>query len=135
MCYLKGTATFTLILRRWEKDTVDLIGWTDSNWAEDPDSRCSVGGFVFDVAGGCISWSSKKQLTIALSTVEAKYMAASNATKEAIWLRVLLTDLGYSQPTATLIHTDNQGCIALARNPVSHSCAKHIDIWHHFIRE
>ena len=62
-------------------------------------------------------------------------MAASNATKEAIWLRRLLEDLGFQQIEATTIHADNQGCIALARNPVAHSRAKHIDIRHHFIRE
>ena len=135
MRYLKGTVNFGLTLGRQENETIDLVGWTDSNWAQDPDSRCSVGGFIFDIAGGSISWSSKKQPTVALSTVEAEYMAASNATKEAIWLRVLLTDMGYPQSTATLIHADNQGCIALARNPVSHSRAKHIDIRHHFIRE
>ena len=90
---------------------------------------------MFDVAGSSVSWSSKRQPTVALSTVEAEYMASSNATKEAIWLRVLLEDMGFPQTTATLIHADNQGCIALARNPVAHSRAKHIDIRHHFIRE
>ena len=84
-------------------------------------------------SSGVVSWSSKKQPTIALSTVEAKHMAASNATKEAIWLQVLLEDLGYPQLHTTVIHTDNQGCIALAQNPVAHSWAKHIDIWHHFL--
>jgi kynurenine formamidase len=67
--------------------------------------------------------------------VEAEYVASSNATKEAIWLRVLLEDMGYPQTMATLIHADHQGCIALARNLVAHSRAKHIDIRHHFIRE
>jgi hypothetical protein len=62
------------------------------------------------VAGSSVSWSSKEQPTLALSTVEAEYMAASNATKEAIWLRTLLEDLGYPQTKATLIHADNQGC-------------------------
>lgn len=131
--YLKATAHFGLMLGR--SDTIDLVGWTDSNWAQDPDSRRSIGGFVFDVAGGSVCWSAKKQPTVALSTVEAEYMAAANATKEAIWLRVLLEDLGYPQTSATIIHADNQGCIALTRNPVAHSRAKHIDIRHHFIRE
>ena len=90
---------------------------------------------MFDMAGGSVLWSAKKQPMVALSTVEAEYMAASNATKEAIWLRVLLEDLGYPQPNATVIRVDNQGCIALARNPVAHSRAKHIDIRHHFLRE
>ena len=62
-------------------------------------------------------------------------MAASHATREAIWLRTLLEDLGYPQVNASIIHADNQGCIALSRNPVAHSCAKHINIRHHFIRK
>ena len=135
MRYLKGTAHFGLVLGRRGEGSFDVVGWTDSSWAQDPDSRRSVGGFVFDVAGSSVSWSSKRQPTVALSTVEAEYMASLNATKEAIWLRVLLEDMGFPQTMATLIHADNQGCIALARNPVAHSRAKHIDIRHHFIRE
>ena len=133
--YLKGTAHYTLILGRQGMNSVDLVGWTDSDWAQDPDTRRSIGGFVFDVAGSKVAWSSKKQPTVALSTVESEYMAASNATKEAIWLRVLLEEMGFKQISATTIHVDNQGCIALAHNPVNHSRVKHIDIRHHFIRE
>lgn len=116
--YLKATAHYSLILGRKGANNVDLVGWTDSDWAQDPDTRRSIGAFIFDVAGSKIAWSSKKQPTVALSTVESEYMAMSNATKEAIWLRTL-----------------NQGCIALAHNPVNHSRAKHINIRHHFIRE
>jgi len=67
--------------------------------------------------------------------VEAEYVASATATKEAIWLRTLLEELNFTQTTATIIKADNQGCIALAHNPVSHLQAKHIDIRHHFIRE
>ena len=133
--YLQGTAHLTLILGRRKRESIDLIGWTDSNWAQDLDSRRLVGGFIFDIADGTISWSSKKQPTVALSTVEAEYMAASNVTKEAIWLRTLLEDLGHPPVAATILHADNQGCIALAQNPVTHTRAKHIDIHHHFIHE
>jgi hypothetical protein len=132
--YLKGTADFGLTFGG-SGEGVDLIGWTDSDWAQDTDSRHSVGSFVFDVAGGSVSWSSKKQPMVALSTVEAEYMATSNATREAIWLWTLLEDFGFTQAEAMTIHADNQGCIALSWNPVSHSRAKHIDIQHHFIRE
>ena len=118
-----------------KNDSVNLVGWTDSDWAQDLADRQSIAGFIFDVAGGMVLWSSKKQPTVALSTVEAEYMASANATKEAIWLRSLLSDLGFPQPTTTVIHADNQGCIALAKNPVAHSRAKHIDIRHHFLRE
>ena len=62
-------------------------------------------------------------------------MAASHTTREAIWLRTLLENLGYPQVNASIIHADNQGCIALSRNPVAHFYAKHIDIRHHFIHE
>src|SRR5271154_1077835 len=104
--YLKGTAHFGLTLGN-KGDQLDLVGWTDSDWAQDTDTRRSIGGFVFDVAGGSVSWSSKKQPTVALSTTEAEYMAASAATKEAIWLRILLEDLGFPQTEATTIRADN----------------------------
>ena len=132
--YLNGTAHFRLTFGRLG-DAVDLVGWTDSDWAQDPDSRRSIGGFVFNVAGGIVSWSSKKQPTAALSTAESEYMAASNATKEAIWLRTLLSNMGFTQILATTLFGDNQACIALSWNPVAHSRAKHINIQHHFIRE
>ena len=133
--YLKGTANYALVLGRRDEGSIDLVGWSDASWAQDPDFRRSVSGFVFDIAGGSVSWSSKKQSVVATSSVEAEYIASANATKEAIWLRTLLNELDFPQTTATIIHADNQGCIALAGNPVSHSRAKHIDICHHFICE
>ncbi|KXN87171.1 Copia protein, partial [Leucoagaricus sp. SymC.cos] len=133
--YLKGTLELKLVLDHRGGKAFDLVGWTDSNWAQDPDSRHSIRGFVFEIAGSLVSWSLKKQPTMAMSSVEAEYMASSNAMKEAIWLRTLLGELDYLQVAATIIHTDNQGCIALAHNPVNHSCTKHINIKHHFIHE
>jgi len=110
------------------KGGFDLVGWTESNWAQDPDDRRSTSGFAFDVGEGVISWSSKKQPTVATSSVEAEYIASANATKEAVWLRTLLRELDLPQKKATIIHANNQGSIALAHNPVLHSRAKHIDI-------
>ena len=104
----------------------DIVGWTDSDWAGDVDLRHSVGGFVFDAAGGCVSWSLKKQVSVATSSVEAEYVASANTTKEAVWLRTLLKEVGYPRSQATIVHADNQGTIALAQNPISHSRAKHI---------
>jgi len=135
LCYLKSTVDYNLVLGKREKGKFDLVGWSDSNWAQDRDDCRSTSGFVFDVAGSFISWSSKKQATVATSSIEAEYIASANATKEAIWLCTLLTELDFPLATATMIYADNQGCIALANNPVSHSRAKHIDIHHHFIRE
>ena len=104
------------------------------NWVQDPD-RCLVEGFVFKISGSLVFWSLKKQPTVVTSSVEAEYMTSLDAIKEAMWLRILLSELNYPQVSATVIHTDNQGCIVLAHNPVNHSRVKHIDIKHHFIRE
>ena len=82
-----------------------------------------------------MSWSSKKQVSVATSSVKAEYVASANATKEAVWLRTLLKKVGYPQSQATIVHADNQGAIALAQNPIFHSRAKHIDIRFHFIQE
>ena len=84
LCYLKGTQDFSLVLGHQGRGAVDIVGWTDSDWAGNVDSRRSVGGFVFDVAGGCVSWSLKKQVSVATSSVEAEYVASANATKEAV---------------------------------------------------
>ncbi len=92
-------------------------------------------GYVFFVGVGAVSWNCKRQPTIAFSTTEAEYMATSQCTKEAIWLRKLMADVGLVQDGATTIMCDNQGCIALAKNPTHHSRTKHIDIQHHFIQE
>ena len=86
---------------------------------------------MFLLAGGAISWLSKKQTVVALSTSEAKYVALSLAAQEAAWLQKLLTDL----QIPIVIKEDNQGAIALAQNPIAHSRTKHIDIHFHFIRE
>jgi len=126
LCYLKGTANLRLTLGCSGSESIDLVDCTDSNLCR------SISGFFFEIMGGSISWFAKKQPTIVLSIIEAEYMVVM---KEAIWLWVLLEDLRYPQINATIIHTDNQGCIALARNPITHTHAKHIDICHHFIYE
>ncbi len=132
MRYLKGTLDLKLSLGG---NDIALRGFCDADWAGDTNDRRSTTGYVFLVGDGVISWKCKKQPTIALSTTEAEYMATSHCTKEAIWLRQLLADVGYVQEGATSIMCDNQGCIALAKNPTHHSRTKHIDIQHHFIRE
>lgn len=112
-----------------------LRGYCDADWAGDEGDRRSTTGYVFMLGVGAISWNSKRQPTIALSTTEAEYMAMSQCTKEAIWLRQLLADVGFVQQGGTQVLCDNQGAIALAKNPTHHSRTKHIDVQHHFIRE
>lgn len=131
--YLQGTRDFVLTYRG---DMKSLVGYTDADWAGDLATRRSTSGYIFNLGSGAISWSSKRQPTVALSSCEAEYMGETQATKEAIWLRRLLGELmGRPEPAATVIFGDNQGAIALARNPQFHSRTKHIDIQHHFVRE
>ena len=112
----------------------ELVGYCDADWGGGPGCR-SVTGYAFMMAGGAISWQSKKQKTVALSTVEAEYMATTQATKEAIWWRFFFSGVGHDLSSPTVIHSDSQGSIALAHNPEHHARTKHIDIQYHFIRQ
>jgi transposase InsO family protein len=112
-----------------------VFGYCDADWATSIDDRRSITGWVFLAAGGAISWQSQRQKSVALSTVEAEYMAQCQAVKEAIWLRSLLGEVGLGCTTPMTIFTDSQGAMALAKNPEHHQRSKHIDIRYHFIRE
>jgi transposase InsO family protein len=109
--------------------------YCDADWAGDEETRRSTTGFVVMLGGGAVSWQSKRQQTVALSSAEAEYMAAAAATQETVWVRTLLAELGYAQRTPTTLLCDNQAAIAMVSNAVHHSRTKHIDLRHHFIRE
>jgi len=132
--YLKGTLNYGLKFSVHGEQT-ELNGYSDADWAGDVDTRRSTSGYVFQFGNGTISWSSRKQPTVAKSSTEAEYVALSSATKEAIWLRRLMKDLGKLTDASTTIYEDNQGAIELAKNAKYHSRTKHIDICHHFVRE
>ena len=132
MRYLKGSLHLKLQLGGQH---IKLQGYCDADWAGDVNDRRSTTGYAFSLGDGVVSWSSKRQPTVALSTTEAEYMAASHCTREAIWLRQLLNDVRCKYDEGTLIMCDNQGAIALARNPVYHARTKHIEVQHHFVRE
>lgn len=89
----------------------------------------------FYLGKSTISWESKKQSTTALSSTEAEYMSMSNASKEAIYLRRLLQELGFLENESVTLHVDNQGALKLAVNPVYHNRSKHIDVKYHHIRD
>ena len=101
----------------------------------DTDDRKSRSGYLLQMSGVAVSWRSKKQTCVALSTAEAECMALACAAQEAIWMRQLLTDLRNNPTVATQIFEDNQSAICLAKNPQFHGRAKHIVIKYHFIRE
>lgn len=137
--YLNGTMTYKLAYGAESDYTISptLMGYCDADWASNIDDRKSITGYVFMLAGGAVSWQTKKQPTVALSSVEAEYMAATQATKEAVWFRSFLNELGVANimSSPTIIFSDSQGSIALSKNPEYHSRTKHIDVRHHFIRE
>ena len=130
--YLKGTPNIGIIFMDPNSDSI--VGYSDSDWAQDLDDRRSTSGYVFKVFGGPISWQSAKLKTPALSTAEAEYMALTEASKEAIWWRQLTDSLGFTQQGPTTIFTDSQSAMALVRAPTVRPSTKHIDIRAHFIR-
>ena len=106
----------------------------DTDWAGDINQQLTT-GFVFTIGGTAVSWLSKQQPIVALSTCEAEYIALSAAVQEMIWLNRLLCELGFKDLVGTNLYEDNQGAIALAKNPIGHKRTKHIDTRYHFIRE
>ena len=102
--------------------------------AGDLDGRKSTSGFIYTFAGGAVSWQSRLQKCVALSTTEAEYIAITEAGKEMLWLKRFLEELGIKQEEYK-IHCDSQSALDLSKNPMYHSRTKHIDTRYHWIRE
>eukprot|EP00253_Pinus_taeda_P003452 PITA_03452 len=129
--YLRGTSGYGLWYR--QEDEVKLCGFTDADWVGSPTDKKRTSGGIFSIVSTTFSWYSRKQRSMALSSAEAEYMAASLAACEAIWMRKILIGLFGSQLEPTVIYCDNQSCIKLLDNIVFHDRSKHIDIMYHHI--
>lgn len=129
--YLRGTHKLGISFQR----DGDLQLFSDADWGTDTVDRRSISGYSAFFANGPISWSSRKQPTVALSTMEAEFMALARATCEAIWLRELGSELGLPATSPTSIKVDNQAAMMFAESVVFHARSKHIDIRYHFVRE
>jgi len=128
--YLQGSSG--LGLRFGARET--LVGYCDADYAGDVDTRRSTSGYVFLPNGAAVSWASKLQPTVAVSTTEAEYIAAATAAREAVWLRLLLGETtGERGPVP--MRSDNQSAIHLMHNPGGTARSKHIDVAHHFVRD
>ncbi|KAE8708762.1 AWPM-19-like family protein [Hibiscus syriacus] len=128
-----GSLMFTMICIR--PDIAQSVGMVvDSDYAEDLDKNTSTTRYVFKVAGGAVTWVSKLQSVVTTSTTEVEYVAATQASKEVIWLKMLLEKLGHNQEYVFLF-CNSQSALHLARNPTFHSRTKHIRVQYHFIRE
>lgn len=143
--YLRGTSDLGILLgtdqrksaSRATAQAVELLGYTDADFAADVDSRRSTSGYVFQLGNGPISWKAKQQAIVAASTMGLEYVAASESAKEAVYLHRLIQTFDFS-PVERLpptIMIDNAAAEILATNPKHHERAKHIDIKFHFIRD
>ena len=133
--YLCGTADYCLVLGGDYQNGIDLQGWSDADFARDPDDHRSIAGFAFTFGHGVVSFGSKKQPMVALSMAEAEYMAAATAGREAVWLQTLLHELQLKVSLPTNIFCDNRSAIHLAEEAGWCNHSKHIDIKFHYICE
>lgn len=130
--YLKGTMHYGIC---YKKSAEPIKGYVDADWGNCTIDRKSYTGYCFIYGGGPISWDSKKQKTVALSSTEAEYASLTEGTKEGIYLLRYLDELGVNMNNGILIYNDNMGALKLAENHTFHARSKHIDIKHHFIRD
>ena len=131
--YLQGTFGFGIFYRKRGDD--ELVAYTDSDYAGDLEDRKSTSGYVFLLSSGAISWSSKKQLVVSLSTTEAEFIATVSCACQAVWLKRVLGKLDQNQNKLTVIRCDSSSAIKLSKNSVMHGRSKHIDVRFHFLRE
>lgn len=134
--YLKGTSKKGLCFKGDGSEKLGIQAYSDADWASDTSDRRSTTGYCVSLSknSSLVSWKTRKQPTVALSTCEAEYMALASTIQECLYLEQLLKGIDSYQYTPTIVHEDNQGTIALAKNPVNRQRSKHVDIKYHFIR-
>ena len=131
--YIKNTLDYGLTYSR--DSDLSPHAFVDADYGGCRDTCRSTSGYVFLMAGGPVAWSSKHQATVALSMVEAEYVAMSRCAQQMIWMQNWLSEVEVEYSVPGLIRGDNRGAIALTKNTRDHGKVKHIDIWHHYIRE
>ena len=130
--YLATTPTLGL---QYTIGNPELTCYVDASWADDKDTRRTRYGFAIYLGNNLIAWRSKLHPSIALSTAEAEYIAASQATKTIKYLRYLLKELGIPQNKPTILYEDNEACIAMTKNKMVTGRSKHIELKQHYVRE
>ncbi|KAM2686201.1 hypothetical protein EV2_009117 [Malus domestica] len=131
--YVKSTIDYGLLYKKGED--YKLIGYCDADFTGDHDTRRSTTGHVFRIGSGVVSWCSKRQPTVSLSTTKAEYKAVAIAAQENAWLVQLMGDLYQLVDYPVPLYCDNQSAIRLAENPIFHARTKHVEVHYHFIRE
>ncbi|KAE8704559.1 tir-nbs resistance protein [Hibiscus syriacus] len=133
--YSVTPADSSLFVKANEGGNCKLVGYCDADYAGDHDTRRSTTGYMFTLGSGTISWCSKRQPTVSLSTTEVEYRAAAMAAQESTWMIQLMNYLHQPVDYVVLLYCDNQSTIQLAENPVFHARTKHVEVHYHFVRE
>ncbi|XP_062197279.1 secreted RxLR effector protein 161-like [Phragmites australis] len=133
--YVSGTLSFGCCYKYTGRTEIELIGYSDSDFAGDAVDRRSTSGMVFFLSESLITWASQKQKVVALSSCEAEYIAVATTACQGIWLSRLIGELTGADPRKFQLFVDNKSALELCKNPVHHGRSKHIDTRFHFIRE
>ena len=133
LAYLAGTRNLGLCFGKGHP--MDAVGYSDADYAGDITNRRSMTGFLFLLHGGPVSWTSRQQTCVALSTTESEFVAANESAKEAVWLRRLLDELTQREAKPMQLYCDNQSAIRLVKNPEFHQRTKHIEVKYYYIRD
>ena len=133
--YLQGTKDVKLCYQPDPSQQELFSTYSDADYGGDSDSRRSTSGLIVKIGSGAISWASKLQPVVTLSTTEAEYISATAAAQEILWLRNLFSEIGYEVEGASTLYLDNQSAIAVSRNPEHHGRMKHLDLRHYWLRD
>ena len=133
--YVQGTKDFKLCYEPDPTCKEPFSTYADADYAGDIDTRRSTSGMVVKMGTGAISWASKLQPVVTLSTTEAEYISATSAAQEILWLRNLFQEIGYEIEGASSLYLDNQSAIAVSKNPEYHGRMKHLDLRHYWLRD
>ncbi|KAJ0584756.1 putative RNA-directed DNA polymerase [Helianthus annuus] len=131
--YLKGTVGHGVLFKPNGHLGTQL--YIDADWAGDKGNRRSTSGYFTLVGGNLVTWRSKKQKVVALSSAEPEFRGIAKGITEVLWVRRLLTEIGFPPQETSKITTDNKAAIQISENPVQHDRTKHIEVDRHFIKE
>ena len=133
--YLKGTAEHGILFEK--HGHLEINGFTDPDWAGNPNDRKSTAGYFTFVGGNLVTWRSKKQKVIALSSAEAEFrgIRSGSGLTVILWLKRLMTQLDLDIPKPCKLFCDNKAAISISENPVQHDRTKHVEVDRHFIKE
>jgi len=131
--YLKSTPGKGIMFSK--NDHLDVEGYTDADWAGNLADRKSTSGYFTFVGGNLVTWRSKKQKVVALSSAEAEFRGMAKGLCELLWLRRLLSEIGFAPNSEMNLYCDNKAAIEISQNPIQHDRTKHIEIDRHFIKQ